>query len=236
MKTFKSLCSVCLLFITTASYAQEEIIIIDRKDYKKSREKEIKLNDNTQVVKFAPLNMLMGEINFGYERQISLKGSVDLELGPTISKVGFGIDNHFVDPFSPSVTEKSGMGFVTSVGYRYYPLDETEALNRFYVSPILKFKLENFTVEDLSGNIPTVQKGSETQFNFYFNFGYQLWVSKTFSLDFYTGMGLGSQQSTTYTAEQVFEDNQWSYQWVKQYRSGARYVFNLGLKVGIGSK
>ncbi|MCR9173921.1 MAG: hypothetical protein NXI10_15565 [bacterium] len=224
------------LFITTSVVAQEEIIIIDRSKSRIKTERDVRKTENTQVVKFAPLSLFDGEILFGYERQLTTKGSVDLELGPTISKIGFGIPGHVGDPFQPSVGESTGMGFVTGIAYRYYPLDETEALNRFYVSPQFRYKLYTHSVQDYSGFVPGTQRGNETMANFFFNFGYQSWLSETFSLDFYFGLGIGNYTSTNYYAESFFNGTDWEYQWREDSRSGARYVLNAGIKVGIGSK
>lgn len=235
MKILATLLFSGLTFLTYNANAQEEIIIVDRehKDYRRSR--EVKLNDNTQAFKFAPLNLLIGEINFGYERQVSQKGSVDFEFGPTISKIGFGVNSHYANPYEPSQIENGGIGFLASVGYRFYPLDETEALNRFYVSPVLKYKILNHTVEELSGLVDDA-KGSDTQFNFYFNFGYQVWAAKTFSLDFYTGLGIGYQLKIDQRIAYEFVNNDWNYFWEREEAKGTRYVFNLGLKLGIGKQ
>lgn len=197
--------------------------------------KEVKLNENTQIVKFAPFNMLVNEILFGYERQVSQKGSVDFELGPTISNVGIGISNHYVDPYNPTANRQGRMGVVMAMGYRYYPLDETEALNRFYVSPILKYKVLNtaFVAEGLD-----TQKGADNRLNFYFNFGYEVWASKTFALDMYAGMGLGTRNRVQYNVWQEYDPDAMEYKsvWHKDTQYGNVYVFNIGLKVGIGSK
>lgn len=238
MKLSKGLLVIASIAVSLTSFSQEDIIIIDKgrvKDYKKDR--EIKLNDNTQVFKFAPLNMLGGEINFGYEKQVGIKSSIDLELGPTISKIGLGVSSHYIDPYQqgPSQVDNSGMGFFTTFGYRFYPLDETEALNRFYVSPVVKYKLLNHTVEDLSGTLDDA-KGFDSQFNFYFNFGYQLWAAKYFAIDFYGGLGIGYQNKRDYFINSEFVDNDWNYFWQNETAKGARYVFNAGLKVGIGKE
>jgi hypothetical protein len=226
-----TLSAIALCFAAQA----QEVIIIDKGDAKERKEREIKLNDNTQVVKFAPLNMLVGEINLGYERQLSQKGSIDLEVGPTISKIGVTVDGHLVDPYTPSIAENSGLGFFTTVGYRFYPLDATEALNRFYVSPVMKFKVMNHTISDLSNMLDDV-RASNTRLNFYFNFGYQIWMAKSFSMDFFGGFGIGYQSIKDYLPESVFVDNNWTYRWASNSRSGAVYVGNVGLKLGIGSK
>lgn len=237
MKSLKSLCSIVLLMATISSYAQDEVIIIDRNNYRQPRkERQLKLNDNIQVFKFSPLKMLIGEINFGYERQIGQKGSIDLEVGPTISQIGIGIESHLVDPFNPSAVQSGALGLVLGAGVRYYPLDETEALNRFYVSPVLKYKLMNTLYEDASGIITDTRKGSKSMMNFYFNFGYQVWLSKSFSLDFYAGFGIGMHTETTYFTTSEFVNNEWIYGWEEDIASGAVYVGNIGVKVGIGAK
>ena len=233
MKLFASL---LVLFMTFSFFAQEEIVIIDRTKSRYRSQREIKKNENTQVYKFSPLSLFDGEILFGYERQTTAKASFDVEIGPTISKVGVGVPGHFGSPFEPVAEENSGMGVVIGVAYRYYPLDETEALNRFYVSPQFRYKIYNHTVQDYSGFIPDVVRGNETMANFFFNFGYQSWLSSTFSMDFYFGVGIGNYSSKNYFAEATFNGNDWEYRWAEDNRSGARYVLNAGIKIGIGSK
>ena len=235
----KTLATILTFLITTLSFAQDEVIIIDRSksgNYKSRKSKDIRLNENTQVIKFAPLNLLAGEVLFGYERQYGVKGSLDFELGPTISKIGFGLNSHYVSSFEPSPEDISGLGFVSGISYRYYPLDETEALNRFYVGPQFRFKAMNHKVQDASGLVSGVQRGTKMNSNFYFNFGFQSWLSSTFSMDFYMGFGIGMQTERDYYVMADYVDNQTVYNWVEDLRSGAVYVFQMGLKVGIGSE
>ncbi|MDB2657032.1 hypothetical protein N9Y60_03135 [Crocinitomicaceae bacterium] len=224
------------ILITSSAFAQEEIIIIDRSKARIKTERDFKKNQNTQVVKYAPLSLFDGEILFGYERQLTAKGSFDVELGPTISKISFGVPGHVGNSFEPSVGETTGMGLVLGAAYRYYPLDETEALNRFYISPQFRYKIYTHSVQDYSEFVSGVQRGNETMANFFFNFGYQSWLSETFSLDFYFGIGIGNYSSRDYYAENFFNGTEWEYQWREETRSGARYVLNAGIKVGIGSK
>ncbi|PWL27730.1 MAG: hypothetical protein DCO96_10525 [Fluviicola sp. XM-24bin1] len=233
MKLFSCLTA---LLITSSIFAQDEIIIIDRSKARIKAQREIKNNENTQVYKFSPLSLFDGEILFGYERQLTSKGSFDVELGPTLSKISFGIPGHYGNSFEPSLGQTSAMGFVAGVAYRYYPLDGSESLNRFYVSPQFRYKIYNHTVEDYSGFMDGTQRGNETMANFFFNFGYQSWLSETFSLDFYFGMGIGNYSSRDYYWENFFNGNDWEFRWIEQRTSGARYVLNAGIKVGIGSK
>jgi len=100
---------------------------------------------------------------------------------------------------------------------------------------VLKFKMMNFGLNDASEQLePT--KGSDMQVNFALNFGYQVWLSKAFAMDFYAGLGIGYQEVTSYYPESVFIDPDWTYEWRDNSRSGARYIFNFGVKVGIGQK
>ena len=232
------LTTVAALFvIVTSGIAQKEIVVIEQSNRSKRDKKPIRLNDNTSVFKFTPTQMLAGEINFSFEKQLSKQTSFEIGAGPTISNIAFGnVNGHFIDPWGGGYAyQTSGLGFFAEAGYRYYPLDETEALNRLYLSPTLKFKLTNFGLNDASGVLsPT--KGSDMRLNFAFNVGYQLWLSKSFAMDFFTGLGIGYQQLTTFQPEQVFVDPNWVSQWTDRSRSGARYVFNFGVKVGIGKQ
>lgn len=235
----KNFATFLALLLSSSSFSQDEVIIIDRSKsdtYKSKSRKEVRLNENTQVVKFAPLNLLAGEVLFGYERQHGVKGSLDFELGPTLSKIGFGINSHWIDASTPSEQDLSGIGIVSGVSYRYYPLDETEALNRFYVAPQFRFKAMNHKVQDVNGFVSGVQRGTQMNSNFYFNFGYQSWLSSTFAMDFYMGFGIGMRTERDYNLVAEFQDTDWVYDWEETNYSGAVYVFQMGLKVGIGSK
>jgi hypothetical protein len=235
-KPMKLFVALFALLITSSVFSQEEIIIIDRSKTNYKTQQEFKRNENTQVFKFSPFSLFDGEILFGYERQLTAKGSFDVELGPTISKIAFEVPGHIGGSSAPAPGETGGLGVVLGAAYRYYPLDETEALNRFYISPQFRFKVYNHTVQDYSGLITDVVRGNETMANFFFNVGYQSWLSSTFSIDYYFGIGIGQYTSRDYFAESFFEGNEWQHRWLEQTRSGARYVLNAGIKLGIGSK
>ena len=226
-----------LLVVVTSGIAQQEVVVIEQGSKYKRAKKPIRLNDNTSIIKFTPTQLLAGEINFSFEKQLSKNTSFEIGAGPTISNIAFGnVNSHLIDPWGGGYAyQTSGLGFFAEAGYRYYPLDETEALNRFYLSPVMKFKLMNYGLSDASGVLsPT--KGNEMNLNFSFNVGYQLWLSKSFAMDFYTGLGIGYQQLKSYYPENIYVDPNWEYQWRDNSRSGARYVFNFGVKVGIGQK
>ena len=226
-----------VLVIVTSGIAQQEIVVVEQGSRYKREKKEIRLNENTSVFKFSPTQMLAGEIHFSFEKQIDKNSSFELAAGPTISNIALGSANsHYFDPWGSSyVYQSSRLGMFVEAAYRYYPLEETEALNRFYVSPVVKFKMMNFGLED-AAEVLQSEKGSEMNVNFLFNIGYQLWLSKSFSMDFYTGMGIGYQQMDSFRAETTWVDPNYESQWVSDSWSGARFVFSIGVKVGIGHK
>ncbi len=238
MKNIKLILVLFTLGFSFAGNAQRDIVIID-KGYGSDREvfkKQPRLNDNTSIVKFSPLQMIVGEINLSYELQTSIKGSVEFGLGPTISNIGFGGQSHLLNPWGGTQQETAAMGFFASVAYRYYPLDETEALNRFYISPVLKYRMYNFGLNDLANGLDPI-RGNEVNANFTFNFGYQVWVSKSFALDFFTGIGIGMETVNSAYSQGVYNPITltYDYNWKETSITAARYLFTMGIKVGIGS-
>ncbi len=229
-----------LLFNTLLGFAQEEkIIVIDRGDRGRTRpQREQKLVDNDHVMKFSPLQMVMGEINLGFEKRINEMSSLEFELGPTLSEVGFSVnDYHYYDPWgNPTLSRNTGLGFFGSVGYRFYPMDNTMVLNKFYVSPVFKYRLYNYKLVDFSNTLDD-EKGSENQAMFTFNFGYQKWLSDHFSLDMFAGFGLAFESHNSYYVNSFYDGNtgQYTYSWKENNYNGVRFAFTAGVKVGIGN-
>lgn len=239
-KIFLGLSLTCFLF--TAFGQEEKIIVIDKGAGKttghSSRSTSTrKLVDNTSVLKFSPLQMAVGEINFGYERKIDEMSSFEVEFGPTLSNVGLSVsqNHYYYDPYGSNSQETSKIGFFTSLGYRFYPMDNGKVLNGFYVSPVFKFRLMNFGVQDYSDNLKDT-KGNESHAYFTFNFGFQRWLSEHFSLDFFGGIGLGYESHTRYSAVSIYDGTSgtYSYYWDRNSYDGVRFLVTGGIKVGIG--
>jgi hypothetical protein len=231
--------SILLLATSLSAIAQEEkIVVIDRGNHGRMKpQKEQKLVDNDYVLKFSPLQMIMGEINFGFEKRVDEMSSIEFELGPTMSEIGLSVnDNHVYDPYGmPALNRNTKLGVFGSVGYRFYPMDNTMVLNRFYVSPVFKYRLYNFGITDYSGMLDD-KKGSENQALFTFNFGYQKWLSDHFSLDMFAGLGLAYEGHKEYSVESIYDGNTgyYLYSWKENTYSGVRFALTMGVKVGIG--
>ncbi len=225
--------------LTFCAMAQDQkVVIIDKgSSYNAPKKrKEPLVTNNLNIIKFSPLQLLVGEINLGYERVLNEMSSVDFEIGPTLSNVRLSVSgNHLFNPgFGPSVERTSGVGFFFGTGYRMYPLRGGLAPNWFYVSPVFKFRQMNYGFHDFSNLLPNT-KGSEKDFNFSFNFGSQFWLEEKFSLDVFAGIGLAYESYKDYFMTSVYNGTTglYDYQWQEDAYSGVRFLFTGGVKIGI---
>ncbi len=219
---------IALLGFGSYGLAQNDpqYIIVD-KDVKK--QKEHRVVDNSFVIKFTPTQLLAGEINFGAEFKTGERSSVEVEAGPTITQIGAGrFTTGYQDYFG--AYPSSGVGVFTSAAFRYYPADLYPSLNRFYISPKVRYRCYN-TMYNFSGDTGT-KRGAENQVGFIFNAGLQTWLSDQFAIDYFVGLGIGYSVSTSYQPNYGPMDSQVINKYV--YRQ-TNYIFNIGVKVGIGN-
>lgn len=228
-----------LILNSFLTFSQEEkIIIIDKGGSKKTKSTiKRELVDNDHVLKFSVFQMLANEINIGYEKKIDEMSSFEISAGPTISNIGFSVnDNHYNNYPNQNTNETSALGMFISAGYRFYPMDNGKVLNNFYISPEVKYRRMNFGIVDYSDNLSST-KGYEDHTYFTFNFGMQTWLSERFSIDYFAGIGLGYESHVRYNVVSSYNPDTYLYEyyWEKNAYSGAKYLFTLGLKVGIGN-
>jgi|TARA_R110000737_G_scaffold352891_1_gene400887 hypothetical protein len=190
------------------------------------------------VVKFSPSKMMRGEIQFSYERKMAEQASFEFSAGPAISNVSpLNFDHIFGN--GSNATESSLLGFVATIGARYYPLEDRDALEGFYVSPIIGFTQlnYNFSADNIGyGIVLPDQRGHSNQTSFAFVFGTQKWLSSTFCLDMYIGSGI----------KQITEQNYFidygdfngpinpTPKWGEQTNTNVTWFITGGIKVGIG--
>lgn len=231
---------VFLLFTCTSlmSFAQEDrqVVIVQRERYKQKRSPEDnmprRLVDLDNVFKFDPFRMMIGEINFSYERVIDQQSSFEIELGPTISNLG---SNRFgFDPVFGQYSVTSAVGVFSSVAFRFYPLDGRPALNQFYVSPKFKYRRYNEWTVPGPTSLLDDKKGFSNESIFTFNFGYQQWLASRFSLDYYFGVGIASRNATRYQVSSEYIDPNWVETWKSNASRDSRFIATIGIKVGIG--
>lgn len=216
------------------SQAQEDVVVVDRRRPREHR--TARIVDNTYVIKFTPTQIVMGEINLGLEYSVNEMSSLDVEIGPTFSNLGFTVNDSHTDPWGTAgIGQTTRAGFFMGLGYRFYPLDHTRVLNQFYISPVFKYRVYNFGVVDFSNTLSDA-KGNENQAIFTFNVGSQWWLSDHFSLDLYGGLGLAYEVHNDKLMETLYnpDTQMYDYRWVDNRFSGARFAATLGLKFGIG--
>lgn len=231
----KKLMLTAVLFTYCSAYfAQEEGKVVYVRMDKPKENKPARMVDLENVFKFDPLRMLSGEINFAYERRVGDKSSFEVELGPTVSELGgfqYGA-SHSYGGYS-----NSRMGMFGSLAFRYYPLDDRLAFNGLYVSPKYSFKHYNvnYSIPD-DPTTPSVD-GYNKASQFTFNVGIQTWVAKNFSIDYYAGIGIGNYQSLFVNYLSVYDPNTQQYVMTanEETTNDFRYVFTLGIKLGIGN-
>lgn len=221
------------VFALSVANAQETVYIV--KD-KKSRTKNIntdRIVEHMNVIKFDPLQTVVGEVKFSYERVLSEKTSLEVSLGPTLD----GISSfRAFDNYSYALEGKLGM--VAELGYRFYPLDDNPALNRLYISPVVGWKIYNSTFNPDDTYYPNVESQNSTRQRGYFTFnvGIQSWLAKSFSIDYYAGFGLAMINENNYFVNQIYNPETGGYdqQIINNKFNANVFQFKLGIKVGIG--
>ncbi len=197
------------------------------------------------IIKYSPLDLIAGDLKFSFEQQLSRQSSIEIELGPTLSEVT-GVELTPFDPdflsgnvYSPSgiLSERqTGLGFLASVGFRYYLLEGYDRLNGFYISPIFKHKVYNTTVSETNYTDVTA-KSSKMISSFQFNFGVQIKTKTAFSVEFHAGFGLGymtKNSSDLYQYEDNFGNEQ--FDWYKTKTTSLIPAVNVGIKMGLATR
>jgi hypothetical protein len=218
----------------------EKVVILDKGSSKKEQRMnndsgELKGFDNKYAVKFTPTQMIIGEINFSFERAVGNRLSVELEAGPTLSRIGLFSLNYFGNNSGSNVSKYSDLGGFVVLGLRFYPLMRRYNLNGLYVGPAIKYRHYNTELKDnFNGLANTTDK--RTDLNFTFNIGYQVWASKMLCFDFYGGFGLNYRMETSNQIVSVYDPVTTLYnsEWQREKDKGVLFLGRLGVKIGIG--
>jgi len=233
-----TLVAFLLLAHVVPSFAQEEEKIVYVHTNRGPRNnREYKTVDLYDVYKFDVAQMVTGQILFAYEHRIGQKSSFEFELGPNLSNVGLNFGH-----FGQYNNGESRMGVSTSIGFRYYPSDDVPALNKFYVGPKFEFKNYNYLYQAMNSNgsgtpVGEQFRGYENTYRFMFNMGKQYWLSSSFCLDIYAGLGIGNVSGKSMNVYYEYNSQTQQYENVTQtvYNSDASVMFECGVKVGIGN-
>ncbi|MFA7273903.1 MAG: hypothetical protein WC044_08540 [Crocinitomicaceae bacterium] len=193
------------------------------------------------VIKFTPSKLMRGEILFSYERKIAEQASLELSFGPAISNV-FPINLDHLLGNGSNAQETSLLGFTTSLGARYYPLEDKDAMEGFYISPVFGFTQLNYLFSaqnyGFQGGAQIADiRGKSNQSSFAFVFGIQKWLTRSFSLDMYIGSGLKQVNENNYYLNYLndpYTGQMISAVWVDNPITDVRWFLTGGVKIGLG--
>ncbi len=207
-------------------------------------------SDRNSVLKFTPTRLFRGEILFSYERMIAEQASLQISFGPAISNVSpFDLD-HLINSQSYNATQNSLLGYTLSLAARYYPLEDKDAMEGFYISPVIGINQLNYTYSFYTYNpnpnpepypgspVKALddQRGYSKNTSFAFVFGTQRWLSNSFSLDLYLGSGLKLNNTKSFYTNYYYDPNtnQENFWWTEQNYSDVSWFLTMGVRVGIG--
>lgn len=227
------LCLFMFVFTLSVLHAQETVYIVKDKKTRTNRMSTDRIVEHMNVLKYDPLQSIVGELKFSYERVLSEKTSLEISLGPTLDGISSfrAFDNY-------SYSKEGKLGVVAELGYRFYPLDNSPALNRLYISPVVGWKIYNSTFNPDDMYYPGVKNEDESRQRGYFTFnvGMQSWLAKSFSIDYYAGFGVAMVAEDNYFVTSIYdpETGGSTQQIINNNFNANVFQFKLGVKVGIG--
>lgn len=212
------------------SFAQDDrVYVVKSSESKKSRSSKRSIAvEHMNVLKFDLLNQLRGEVRFSYERVLDDNLSLEITAGPNVS----GLYNDRF--FNGSEQELSKVGVSAEVGVRYYPNEDYSALNRLYISPTIGIK--HFNSEFVSNQFGQSFDGYNQRIYYTFNLGYQSWLSKKVSIDYFVGLGLAMKNEARAYVNQQYDPSTDTFtaNWVEQKFRSTGVQVNAGVKIGVG--
>ncbi|MBN9293026.1 MAG: hypothetical protein J0G96_03500 [Flavobacteriia bacterium] len=228
----------CLVLATSVSFSQKH-----RADTAGKAPKVFYAPKN--AVKFDIVKLLVGDMAFAYERAVSFNSSIEVELGPTISRYGLNrmnflglvanIPNYDYDG---SYRREGTIGGMFSIAYKHYLLKNRPAMNGLFIAPRFKFRNYN-DVGNFSSYSPSLTqdyKNSLNQFMLVFNLGMNHWFSNSFGIEYYVTFGLtmNNFKYHYYTEYYTDTDGLWHYDVVKTQKNFFNPTIGTGFKLNFG--
>lgn len=169
-------------------------------------------------VKIAPLQFVVGEINFAFEHRITKASSIEVSAGPIIH-----FDWMMTEIFMPNLAGhgfyygdlniKNG-GFV-GIEYRYYPFRKFgNAPKGLYVANIFKYRIN--TIGFRHGKFSLEEKNEHLhQIIGQIHIGHQSWIKKSFTINLFLGISfnysiLQAPMTSKSNSTEAFPQYNWS--------------------------
>ncbi len=197
------------------------------------------------AIKVDVLRFMSGDVIFSYEKAFHYNNGFEIEVGPTISMIGFNRMNFLgiarnipnYDGQTNNLRDQ-GYGFLLSAAYKKYVLNGRPAMNGLYISSRLKFRNYN-NYSNFSNFNPLLTKKYKD--NLYqglmtFQIGMNHTFRSNFGLEYYMFMGLTFNSFNYHYYTETYDGNTDS--WTESIdRNKVSFVnpnFGFGLKLYIG--
>lgn len=229
-----------LLFISVTSAVYSQVKYLDT--VRVGRELLYMPQD---AIKIETLKILSGDIILAYEHVFNYNNAIEIEIGPTVSMIGFNrlrflgtlkkIPNY---SDNMNVSREQGTGFLLSLGYKKYLLDNYPGLNGVFIEPRIKFR--NYTNKsNFAPFNPMYDKDYKNKLYqglFTIDTGMDHYFKSGFGVEYYMSLGLAVNRFNYNYYNEVYDDatGTWSSGVMQNSKSFTNITFSLGLKLFIG--
>lgn len=192
--------------------------------------------------------ILVGDIIFAYERAFNFNNAFEIEMGPTISNLGLnsmrliGNNRFLANSTQPSYVQpdyQQNIGFLMSVAYKKYLLNDYLAFNGLYIAPRLKFRNYNGKANYFDFNIQQNKEYKDilNQLILTFDVGMTHAFKAGFGIEYYASFGLTTNMFKFTSIEAVYENEDEGNYTIVGYNDGVynksffTFHFGIGLKL-----
>lgn len=196
------------------------------------------------AIKVDALKILSGDVVFAYEHVFSYNNAFEIEIGPTISMIGFNRLNFLgrsIDNKIPNYnyqTAEGSTGFLLSLGYKKYLLEDYPGLNGVFIEPRIKFRNYNnkSSFATFNPEYTKVYKNKLFQGLVTIDAGMDHYFKSGFGLEYYMSLGLAMNSFRYNHYYESFNDvtQEWTNGIAESHKNFANITFSLGLKLFIG--
>ncbi len=189
------------------------------------------------AVKYAPFQLIAGELHFEFEQAVAPQISVFANAGPTISEVGLG--KLLLDGIhKPNFSRESDIGAFVGIGFRYYILSNyAMAPKGLYIGPEIKYRYYKSSPStdqsQMQLNINDLYYNAK-QLSFRFQIGNQFLIGGRFALDMYVNLGLGKTTINSSEVNTYYDGGNYNYGIGDVTRNRVSIVGTTGVKFGFG--
>lgn len=198
------------------------------------------------ALKVDGFQVLYGDIVFAYERAFAYNNSFEVEVGPTISMIGMnrlqflGSSVIKIPHYGSNVNNpaEQAYGFLMSVGYKKYILDDLPSMNGLFIAPRLKFRNYNnkSNFEVYNPAYTKWYKNNLYQGLFTIDIGMAHFFKSGFGIEYFSSLGITVNKLRYNYYSEKYDDltGNWNSSVQQNSKSFTNIAFNFGVKLFIG--